>query len=243
VGVVDALRRPGPGEVLAWFSRACYVRLPGGVIALVGPEVNDGPIHLVLDEPLPEVAVRSPARLSTEQIDVGSHVVGVSDVTVWRGALPEPGSMRTVGAMVAEVAGEVAAGSLLPQGAMVEAGALMERDDLEGAARVLAGLGPGLTPSGDDVLGGVLFARRAFGGPSEEARLTRVADGVETNAIARAFLRWAARGQALAPVHDLFEAAGLGDRHAARRAARALAAVGESSGVDFALGLRWGIVA
>jgi hypothetical protein len=229
--------------VVAWFSRACYVRVGGDVIALVGPEVNDGPIHLVLDEPLPEVAVRSPARFSTGQIEVGPHVVGVSDVTLWRGALPEPGSVRAAGAMVAEVAGEVAEGSLLPRGARVEAGALMERDDLEGAARVLAGLGPGLTPSGDDVLGGVLFARRAFGGPSEEARLTRVAEGIQTNAIARAFLRWAARGRERVPTPHITQAAVRGDRPTARRAARALAAVGESSGVDFALGLRWGIVA
>jgi hypothetical protein len=210
---------------------------------MVDPEVNDGPIHLLLDEPLPEVPPRSPARVSTEGIEVGPHLIQVSDVVLWQGALPEPDSIQGAAGMVAEVTGEAAVGSLLPEGAADEARGLVERDDLDGAARVLAGLGPGLTPSGDDVLGGMLFALRVVRGPAEEPRLAEVADGVTTNTIARAFLRWASRGQALAPVHDLVQAAVRGDHEAARTAAQALAAVGESSGADFALGLGWGIVA
>lgn len=241
VGVLEALASPGSGEVLAWFSRACYVRAPGGVIALVGPDVNDGPIHLLLDEPLPEVPARSPARLTAEELEIGPHRVVVREVTVWRGALPAPDEVRRAAAAVAGAAEDAAAGSLLPPAAAGEAGALVQRDDLDGAVGVLAGLGPGLTPSGDDVLGGVLFAFRASRGPAEEPRLAAVAEAVATTDIARAFLRWAARGQALAPVHDLVAAAVAGDLASARAAGRALAAVGESSGADLALGLRWGL--
>lgn len=226
---------------MAWFSRACYVRGPGGVIALVGAEVNDGPIHLLMDEPLPEVPAGTATRISTEELGIGPYRVRVADVVPWRGSLPEPEAVRQAAAAVAEVAAEAGDGSLLPEAAAVEARALVERDDLEGAAGVLAGLGPGLTPSGDDVLGGVLFAVRASRGPGEEPRLAAVAEGVATNDIARAFLRWAARGQGLAPVHDLVQAAVRGDREAAGAAGRALAAVGESSGADLALGLRWGM--
>jgi hypothetical protein len=241
VGVFDALLHRGPGEVVAWFSRACYVRGPGGVVALVGPGVNDGPIHLLMDESVPQVPPRSPARLSTEELEVGPHRVCLAEVVVWRGSLPEPDAVAAVAPVLAEVAGEAAAGSLLPQAAAAEARALLERDDLDGVARVLGGLGPGLTPSGDDVLGGVLFALRAARGPAEEPRLAEAVDAVATNDISRAFLQWAARGQALSPAHDLVGAVVAGDRGSAGASARALAAVGESSGADFALGLRWGM--
>ncbi|MGH2655403.1 MAG: DUF2877 domain-containing protein [Actinomycetota bacterium] len=241
VGVLDVLGHPGAGEVLAWFSRACYLRVPGGVITLVGPDVHDGPIHLVLDEPLPEVPARTPAWLTTEELGIGSNCVLVDEVVPWRGSLPEPVAVRGAAMATAEVLADAAAGSLLPEPTASEARVLVERDDLEAVARDLAGLGPGLTPSGDDVLGGVLFAWRASRGPAEEPRLAAVAEGVATNDIARAFLRWAARGQALAPVHDLLGSAVRGQRGAATVAGRALAAVGESSGADFALGLRWGM--
>jgi len=226
---------------MAWFSQACYIRGPGGVITLVGPEVNEGPIHLLMDDPLPEVPAHTPARISPDELEIGPHRVAVAEVALWRGSLPELEAVKRAAAMVAEVAAEAAGGSLLPEAVATKARALVERDDLEDAAPVLAGLGPGLTPSGDDVLGGVLFALRASRGPGEEPRLAAVAEGVATNDISRAFLRWAARGQGLAPVHDLVEAAVEGDLDSARAAGRALVAVGESSGADFALGLHWGM--
>jgi len=110
------------------------------------------------------------------------------------------------------------------------------RDLLEVAAR-LGGAGPGLTPAGDDALGGILFALKAMGCDDD---LVAVARRVRTTAISGAFLLWAARGQALAPVHDLLAAAVAGDVPAARSAARALGNVGHSSGADFAQGLCWG---
>ena len=65
--------------------------------------------------------------------------------------------------------------------------------------------------------------------------------GVRTTGISGAFLLWAARGQALAPVHDLLAAAVAGDAAAAESAARALGGIGHSSGADFAQGLSWGL--
>jgi hypothetical protein len=180
------------------------------------------------------------ARLSPTAVELPGCTVVLEGARPWRGPLPRPEAVRSAAGTITEAAGEVIADSLLPDGAATEARALVAADDLEGAALVLAGLGPGLTPSGDDVLGGLVFASRAARGPEEEQRLAAVVDGVRTMAIARAFLRWAARGQALAPAHDLLRASADGDRERARAAARALAAVGESSGADFALGLVWG---
>jgi hypothetical protein len=240
-GAREALAAGGWGRVLAWFPKACYVEGPGGLVTLVGPGVHRGPLYLVLDADPPRFEPGTPAALSPEGVELPGHTVVVDGADHWTGALPEPEALRNAAAPIGEVAGEAAEASLIP-GVGLAAKPLVQRGDLEGAAVVLAGLGPGLTPSGDDVLGGVLFARRAAG-PSEEPRLVAVAGSVRTNSIARAFLRWAARGQALSPVHDLVMAAVHGDREAARTAARTLAGVGESSGADFALGLSWGIEA
>ena len=239
-GARETLAAGGTGRVLAWFPKACYVQAPGGLVTLVGPGVHDGPLYLALEQDLPRFEAGTPAALSPAAVELPDCAVDASDATPWRGALPDPDRIRAAAESVANAAAEAAGGALLPR-AGFEAHPLVERGELAGAAAVLAGLGPGLTPSGDDVLGGVLFARRALAGSEEEVRLAAVAEGVRTNAIARAFLRWAARGQALSPVHDIVGAAVQGDREAATAAAKALVTVGESSGADFALGLHWGI--
>ena len=109
------------------------------------------------------------------------------------------------------------------------------------AVEALAGLGPGLTPAGDDVLAGVLLVARARGGPAAEPALVHAAAEARTNDVARAFLAWAARGQSIAPVHDLLTAAVTSDRAGATSALRRLLAVGHSSGADLAFGLRLGL--
>ncbi|MGH2629129.1 MAG: DUF2877 domain-containing protein, partial [Actinomycetota bacterium] len=120
---------------------------------------------------------------------------------------------------------------------------LLAEGRVEEAARVLVGVGPGLTPSGDDALAGAVLALRAAIGPDAEPLTRRAADAGETGEISRSFLRWAARGQALASAHDLLLAAAGGDGQGTARAARRLGMVGETSGADFLLGLRWGVEA
>ena len=55
--------------------------------------------------------------------------------------------------------------------------------DLPEAATRLGGAGPGLTPAGDDALGGILFARRALGGDACGDDLAAIASGVRTTGI------------------------------------------------------------
>jgi hypothetical protein len=132
----------------------------------------------------------------------------------------------------------VARTNLVPPGRAAAAVLALGRGDLLEVAARLGGAGPGLTPAGDDALGGVLFALEAMGCDED---LVAAAGQVQTTAISGAFLLWAARGQALAPVHDLLAAAVADNVPAARSAARALGNVGHSSGADFAQGLCWGL--
>jgi len=104
----------------------------------------------------------------------------------------------------------------------------------------LIGLGPGLTPSGDDFLGGVLIALRALGWPDVAETMGRWLlrrAGTRTHAISCAHLRCAADGAGAAVLHDTLAALvspgapGLGAR------LDAVAAMGHSSGWDALAGM------
>lgn len=238
-GARRALRPGAQGTVLASLARACYLDLPGGLAALVGPDAHPGPLHLVLDSDVPRVEDGAPVTVAGDGLLLAGLRVDLRGTAAWDGALPPPPLVLERTASVLEAVTEAASGSALHvMGQQASRGvACLGNGDLEQAAALLAGLGPGLTPAGDDALAGAVFAVRAACGPSVEARLEQVVTGLPTGAISLAFLTWAGRGQALAPVHDILAAAVRNDSRRAALAARTLAGVGASSGADFALGL------
>ena len=80
---------------------------------------------------------------------------------------------------------------------------------LASGAEMLLGLGPGLTPSGDDYVGGVLIALRAFGKAQQaEALWARIAPWVpeRTNRISAAHFCAAAQGQGQDALHACLDA-------------------------------------
>jgi len=110
-------------------------------------------------------------------------------------------------------------------------------DDPQGAvdaARPLLGLGDGLTPSGDDFVGGVLFARHLLDGiaASWETTIMRVVTdaGAVTHPISARLLADLAAGEGWAPLHCLASAMGAGDARATHRAAHMLTTLGNTSG-------------
>jgi hypothetical protein len=222
MGAAEALAHLGEAEVLASFPKALYVATPAGIAALVAPGVGAGPLHVLLDAaPTPQAAE-----------------IGLGGAPIWRGALPDPAALAAAVPLVLEVLAPVAGNNLVPAERAAAAVRALTTGDLREVAGRLGGAGPGLTPAGDDALGGILFALGAMGCDDD---LVAVARQVKTTAISGAFLLWAARGQALAPVHNLLAAAVAGDVPSARSAARALGSVGHSSGADFAQGLCWGL--
>jgi Protein of unknown function (DUF2877) len=157
--------------------------------------------------------------------------------------LPDPATLHRGLAVALAALGPATEASalLLPPWAAAAAPAWprLHRGDPAGAAATLAGLGPGLTPSGDDALAGILVMTRAVLGEASEAPLRDLVESLPVGPASRALLRWAARGQSLHAVHDLLDAAARQDAVAARAAAREAAAVGASSGADLCLGLAY----
>ncbi len=110
------------------------------------------------------------------------------------------------------------------------------------AASRLLGLGAGLTPSGDDYVGGALFTLRLMRGTDpawlDVAATIRALAPARTHAISAALLTDLANGESFAPLHDLMGAA-LADapRQDLLARLRAVAAIGHSSGWDMLTGM------
>jgi hypothetical protein len=131
-----------------------------------------------------------------------------------------------------------------PAAALARACARDQARDALRPGEQLLGLGPGLTPSGDDFVGGVLFARRLVGGPawaSAAAALIECARA-RTNEISRALLADLADGHGHEPLHTLAATLGqgtLGD--VAVDAVRRLDRLGHCSGWDMLAGFLAGL--
>jgi hypothetical protein len=117
----------------------------------------------------------------------------------------------------------------------------------------LLGLGPGLTPSGDDLVGGAFFARRLteWGAPTappipprrafiddwkNAAAVVRARARERTHAISATLLDDLLDGSGHAPLHDLAQALTRSDEAAALDAAARLVRIGHSSGWDILTG-------
>ncbi|MEM7041399.1 MAG: DUF2877 domain-containing protein, partial [Pseudomonadota bacterium] len=99
----------------------------------------------------------------------------------------------------------------------------------------LLGLGPGLTPSGDDLLAGVLITCRHLCEDEVASSLAADIDAAAASAttpISHAHLVAAAQGYAAAPLHDLLHEVSTASQRSSRRTLDAIAKIGHSSGFD-----------
>lgn len=148
------------------------------------------------------------------------------------------------------------------QGARVRLDALAQavvhgdRDVWLAAAQGVLGLGPGLTPSGDDLLGGLMFSWAMATPPTWCSPWSDLCDRVNalaraaTNPISAALLDDMTAGRSYRVLHELFDALAAAGRASASptrapmpapaallRAAQALLNLGASSGADMLCGV------
>jgi len=119
------------------------------------------------------------------------------------------------------------------------------------AGRELVGLGPGLTPSGDDFLGALLFVAQHLHAAYPEAfewKQQAIGDWLDwahprTNSISYSILRDHASGKSVEPLHNLVGALLQGKASDEMTAhVRALLAIGSTSGWDMLLGVMTGML-
>ena len=213
----------GEGVVCAVFRRCFYARFPGERYACVGDiSLGRGPLNaLVADLRLPAIGER--IALSTAgaaRWEPPAHEQATLDAELLRNArVPEEG----LGCLVI---GQHNALSVHAQPALEAIDGWLAGNSLGAEAERLIGLGPGLTPSGDDYFGGVLVALHALERAPQADSLWRWLEprlAGRTGAISGAHLAAAATGQA----HEALHAVLAGSSDLAE-----LDAVGHCSGWD-----------
>lgn len=235
-----------PGRVVGTFSSGFYVATAETLFAVGGPSIPAGPIHLVLEAPPPPVTDQSIVHLAPDRLWMASCTIELSRAACHRPTQPSPSLLRTIAPTLARLDRR----DTVPNDVVHVWKAVslaVERADLHAARKLLEGLGTGLTPTGDDVLAGiVLFARWA---DPLSVVPAEVAMRAATSDLSRCFLTWAAAGQSIQPLHDLIDAAhqlvssaSLTGASAANdsfdQTVAAVAAIGGSSGKGMLAGLR-----
>ena len=262
--VVDAIgwrahaalvRSGGATTPVPGFADAPYACAGGELIAFADRSAAMHPRMVVVSEPTQRLAGRrlhiggmTPWRCpSLPANDADALVRGCEAL---RHDLPRVGKPRGFAAMLA---------GQTPEFPLAGAAELVRRfaralrnaspDALYDAASRLLGVGVGLTPSGDDLVGAALFARRMMADSGDDAlalhgAVARLVDASHsrTHAIGAALFRDLVMGESFAPLHHLANTVGCGGpREHAIDAARALVAVGHSSGWEMLAGFVLGI--
>jgi hypothetical protein len=200
-----ALESPA-GEVCAVFRRSFYLRCPGERYACIGdPSVGNGPLNaLIPDLALPRLGERL--------------TISLNGAETWRPPAPtrtEPKLEELKAAVRQRIPAEglgcliIGAHNALSGHAQPALDALerwLVGNAIAAEAAQLIGLGPGLTPSGDDYFGGMLVALRLSGRGVQADGLWRWLQPrlkERTSAISAAHLAAAAAGEAHEALHDV----------------------------------------
>lgn len=237
-GWVELPDAPRQGRVVGVFRRAAYVEIDAAILAVTTGEAPAGPMHLRLHR-LPEMALGDAVVSSGRTFELGAVSAARDGLPRWQPPPIAAPAIVTAAPAAPWLLVGAARSSLVDDPTVAAVPALLADRDLLEAVALLAGRGPGLTPAGDDALAGILLVLALAG--HDRSDLAQAAEAAPTHAIARAFLTWAARGQAVAPVHHLLAALAAGEGAGAERQRAAVLALGGTSGADLLYGLGLGL--
>jgi hypothetical protein len=204
--VLEWLRTFAAARVLHRSNGACnLVDGRSEVISLVSPRVGPGPFAVVLSDELPLGALSPDAAVlydaTRRVLTIGPVSVDLHRAVVWQ---PTPDWSRLRGSDPAVWPhGRPPAELRESLERVVRAIALGDRDECRVGVLGLAGRGTGLTPAGDDVLVGVLFALWVWQPAGEWRDLIRDTAAPRTTTLSAAFIRAAAAGEAVRAWHRL----------------------------------------
>jgi hypothetical protein len=268
------------GKVHSVFDRACNIGLEtGALLTLVSSEKTNVPNGLRIKTParfaFPDfVRVGEPAAcrggtvrftqsvlsidlrtaacwhidLSGLRIDLHQQDQAAAWTVAWQ-TLRQDQRGDTIPAIIEAVARAEGAFGTVP--ALLDATGALQAEEACAAIEPLIGLGPGLTPAGDDFLVGYLAGLWSTAG-SDTARLRFLASvgawlsqaASQTNVISRAHIQSAVRGHASEPIARLAERLDQADTiDGVRAGTQAALQVGHSSGTDGVAGLLFGCAA
>jgi len=258
---IAPLLRPGAsGSVVATYRRAVDLRLGGRAVVLAAESLGDQPHGIVLPEAVLDGRdVRRGARVHVRPglLEVAGTLRLSLPATVWDprlGSLTPHGGVARLGQAVAALqaaresapAGHGTGAVRAPWSPVTAAARSLTTGDaepLERAGAALIGLGPGLTPAGDDVLVGFTAALTALDDPRARPLARAWADTARgrTTTVAETFHLHAAEGEYAGRLHGLLASLLAGPPAAIPDAIDRAAAWGATSGWDTLLGVELGL--
>ena len=203
--------QPFSGRIVSRFERACTLMdREGRIIALTGPSIGKGPFCIVLHvagDLFDHLQPGQCASIDARTIILGDCCIPLRDAAVWDPTLPpieRPLSLRAPLAALlrpyvawpqswSSTSVDITTARLLTQGAHSLMAAVERGIGLAAAAQCLAGLGPGLTPAGDDYVLGVMAALWLLG-ERDPLPAMAAACATRTTLLSGAFVRAAAQG-------------------------------------------------
>jgi hypothetical protein len=252
------------GRVLAVLRNALYLESAGGyVVAIVDEHAEDGPLTIRIHNLPALLGAISPHPGATfRATERAIEIQGLAHVR-WAGKPWVPHLPRRVGEGAAILVAcdalaqiiaipEVEPVALRLTARLAEFHHTMMEDRIPRAIEAISGLlglGPGLTPSGDDIAMGLLASlvwQARLGSVSDRlvcslAGAVREVAPSRTNRISARLLYYAGEGVLYAPALELGEALLAGEPSMLHDTARRLCSIGNTTGVDVATGLLAGI--
>jgi len=235
------------GHVMTCSDHACnLIEGKERLIALTDPLIGRGPFSIVLDsarEVCKRLRPQQPVAIDTEAITLAGYRIPLRGAEIWDPTLwPTARQFRLTPALaavlrpytvwpqpLAHTAVDSATARLLAQGACALITAVTGMSGIASAVLQLTGLGPGLTPAGDDYVLGVMAALWLSDGPDLLAEIAAVC-APSTTDLSGAFLRAAAQGHFMEAWGQLAYMLERQDIPGARSAAQRLSEFGASSG-------------
>lgn len=234
------------------------------VLSLVSARLGDGPFSIVLEDFPSDVQADASLLVFENGLWLQDWLIDAEGAPLWQ-PMPNWQALRAQPALLAPAARQIAellanhspedslarlvlnplASSPLPTRILQAAeqnipllfAALKQPDGakLREAAKKLAGLGPGLTPAGDDLLLGAMYGLWATQPPIAAERTAQEIAAIateRTHALSAAWLAAGARGEAAAPWHQLIDAIAAQNPNAIESAVMRILPTGHTSGAD-----------
>jgi hypothetical protein len=228
-------------DLLGRFATALYLRLAGGdVIALLSSDAVRLPIGLMLptsSREFPLTHLSGPVTVGSGSVHVGGWSCRVSQPVLLHaptGLAPDRDACEHLRHRLEQRAS--ADPDLHLPDALLDN--VHSPDVAADLVRRLLGVGPGLTPAGDDVLAGLLVGLRSFSQPAEPLRLAVLGDLVRTTDLSAALLQCAMGGESIPQLNQLLRTlSGSAWQSRLDHAIDDLVRVGHTSGTALASGV------
>ncbi|HAV77582.1 MAG TPA: hypothetical protein DCX53_09550 [Anaerolineae bacterium] len=231
-------------RILHVFDDACnLINERKDVLSVVIPQIGNGPFNLVVENSLlisERVSLETQISVSPAELTIGELTINAVNGILWN---PRP-NWEQFHRMRIEILHEQVSFFLpehelsIPSGLLYSFTTSIVTADLPAmisAAKKIAGMGIGLTPTGDDFIMGAIYAIWIIH-PTEVAEVLaqEVANAAMplTTSLSAAWLMSAGRGEAGQEWHELLDALTSENQSVIRKRVKNILAVGETSGAD-----------